>query len=143
LCIKSVIKSLILHMYLLFLFGFCIIIGVPFGNEVWFNVDRFLKLKWIISNIFKVRIWNEELKRNLVKIEANFSSKKCSGFSLKTILIPILEKVNTWSNWSLNLLHVMCKFQPPNIQDFNENFSPNNRYICNFVWCLNSAPKTP
>jgi hypothetical protein len=39
LCIKSIIKSLILHMYLLFLFGFFIIIDVLFSNEVSFNVS--------------------------------------------------------------------------------------------------------
>jgi len=53
-------------MYLLFLFGFCTIISVSFGNEFWFNVSI---NSWSlnISYIFKVEIWNEGLKRKLVE----------------------------------------------------------------------------
>ena len=36
--------------------------------------------------------------------------------------------------------YVVCKLQPSNTQGFNVNLSPNNRYICIFIWCLNSAP---
>ena len=39
--------------------------------------------------------------------------------------------------------YVVCKIQPSNTQGFNVNLSPNNRYICMLIWCLNSAPNQP
>ena len=87
---------------------------------------------------FNVGILNKELK-----IEANLGSNKCSKFVPKINYIPILEKIIIWSISSPNLPYVVCKLQPSNTQGFNVNLSPNNRYICILIWCLNSAPNQP
>jgi hypothetical protein len=76
LCIKSIIKSLILHMYLLFLFGFFIIIDVLFSNEVSFNVSIGF---WSLNELFqKIQRRNSEQR-----IEEKFS------WRLKKILVQI------------------------------------------------------
>jgi len=63
---KSIIKSFILHMYLLFLFGFFIIIDVLFSNEVSFNV---LIGFWSLNELFqKIQRQNSEQR-----IEEKFS----------------------------------------------------------------------
>ena len=76
LCIKSIIKSLILHMYLLFLFGFFIIIDVLFSNEVSFNFSIGF---WSLNELFqKIQRRNSEQR-----IEEKFS------WRLKQILVQI------------------------------------------------------
>ena len=65
-CIKSIIKSLKLHRYLLFLFGFFIIIDVLFSNEVSFNVSIGF---WSLNELFqKIQRQNSEQR-----IEEKFS----------------------------------------------------------------------
>jgi len=76
LCIKSIIKSLILHMYLLFLFGFFIIIDVLFSNEVSFNVSIGF---WSLNELFQ-KIQRRNLEQ---RIEEKFS------WRLKQILVQI------------------------------------------------------
>ena len=70
LCIKSIIKSLILHMYLLFLFGFFIINDVLFGNKVSFNVSIDFWSK------FGALIWT----KICFNLQLNFSSILCFEF---------------------------------------------------------------
>ena len=70
LCIKSIIKSLILHMYLLFLFGFFIINDVLFGNKVSFNVSIDFWSK------FGALIWT----KICFNLQLNFSSILYSEF---------------------------------------------------------------
>jgi len=78
-----------------------------------------------------------------LKIEANLGSNKCSKYAPKINSIPILKKIIIWSISSPNLPYVVCKIQPSNTQGFNVNLSPNNRYICMLIWCLNSTPNQP
>jgi len=89
------------------------------------------------------RKFNDGIRNKELRIEANLGSNKCSKFATKINYILILEKIIIWYISSPNLPYVVCKLQPSNTQGFNVNLSPNNRYICIFIWCLNSAPNQP
>jgi hypothetical protein len=102
LCIKSIIKSLIVHMYLLFLFGFFIIIDVHFSNEISFNVSIGF---WSLNELFqKLQRRNSEqrieekfswrLKQILVQISAPNLPQKTILFQLNKKILHMVDKNN-------------------------------------------------